>query len=273
MKNLTVQELYETMDDMYPFATQMSFDNAGFLVGDGDAIVSRILVALDITTAVIEEAVKKDCQLIITHHPIIFTPLKTLVAQNPTERMIMKLISHNIAVISAHTNLDRSREGVNYHLAKRLDLKDGRFLVEEGVDKNGNPYGLGFMGTAQHTGLSASDFARFVTKSLDASGVRVEDAGKAVCKVAVGGGSCGSMIAEVAKQGCDTFVTGDVKYDQFLDGRERGINIIDAGHFPTEQVVCLPLATRLEEHLQKTGHNVTVFLSEVHKEVSNGVTF
>lgn len=271
MNKTTVQTIYETMDDIYPFATQMGFDNAGFLVGDGEAVVTQILVALDITTAVIEEAVSKNCQLIITHHPIIFTPLKTLVAQNPTERMIMKLISHNISVISAHTNLDRSGEGVNYHLAKRLGLKEGRFLVEEGVDKNGNPFGLGFMGTIPETDASA--FAASVAKELNATGLRLEEAGRPVRKVAVGGGSCGSMIAEVAKQGCDTFVTGDVKYDQFLDARERGINLVDAGHFPTEQVVCLPLTQRLEAHFQKIDSNTTVLLSQVHKEVSIGVSF
>lgn len=269
MKTLTVQDVYETMDQLYPFATQMGFDNAGFLVGDGETEVKHILVALDITTAVIEEAIEQHCQLIITHHPVLFTPLKTLVAQNPTERMIMKLVSHNISVISAHTNLDRSGQGVNYHLAKRLGLKDGTFVVEEGVDKHGNPFGLGFMGTVPET--TATHFASFVAKELGSLGLRLEDAGRPVHKVAVGGGSCGSMIGDVAKRGCDTFVTGDVKYDQFLDARERGINLIDAGHFPTEQVVCLPLAETLSQQLHSQGNQIQVSTSQVHKEVSTGM--
>lgn len=271
MKSLTVQEVYETMDQFYPFATQMGFDNAGFLVGDGDAPVDHILIALDISTAVIEEAIQTQCQLILTHHPVIFSPLKTLVAQNPTQRMIMKLISHNISVISAHTNLDRSLEGVNYHLAKRLGIEKGTFVVEEGVDKNGNSYGLGFMGDAPHSGISATAFAEYVSKELGCTGLRVEDAGRPVCKVAVGGGSCGSMLADVAKTGCDTFVTGDVKYDQFLDARERGINLIDAGHFPTEQVVCLPLKEKLTDYFNKQGKQVTILHSQVHTEVSQGI--
>lgn len=261
----TIQQIYETMNQFYPFSTQMSFDNAGFLVGDGNQEVEHILIALDITSEVIEEAISKQCELIITHHPIIFTPLKSLVAQNPTEKMIIQLIKHNIAVISAHTNLDRSREGVNYHLAQRLGLKNGTFLIEEGTDSNGHPYGLGWVGDVEPT--TAQDFAKFVSETLQCQCLRLEDADRIVERVAVGGGSCGSMIPDVAKQGCDTFVTGDLKYDQFLDARERGLNLIDGGHFPTEQVICEPLAQKLKKHFEEEGFSTKISLSEIHKEV------
>lgn len=270
-ESITVQQIYETMDDFYPFATQMSFDNAGFLVGDGSATVTKVLVALDITTQVIEEAISKECQLIISHHPVIFNPLKSLLAQNPTEAMLIKLISHNIAVISAHTNLDRSIEGVNFHLAQRLGLKEGGFVLEEGVNRHGTAYGLGWMGDV--TPCSASEFAKKVVKELGCTGLRLEDAGRTVKRVAVGGGSCGSMLGDVAKTDCDTFITGDVKYDLFLEAKERNINLIDAGHFPTEQVICKPLAEKLQKYYEKSTQDIQFFCSEIHKEVSCGVAF
>lgn len=262
----TMEQIYNTMNQFYPFSTQMSFDNAGFLLGDHKQEVEKILIALDITSDVIEEAIENQCQMIITHHPIIFTPLKSILSKNPTEAMIIKLIQNNIGVISAHTNLDRSQEGVNYHLSKRLGLENATFLQEEGTDPNGNPYGLGFVGTVSP--CSATEFAKQVSKSLHCQGLRLADAGTTVSRVAVGGGSCGSMLELVAKQGCDTFVTGDVKYDQFLDAKERGINLLDAGHFPTEQVICQPLADKLKEHYHKEGISVEILCSQIHKEVS-----
>lgn len=267
---LTLKQIYQDMDNFYPFETQMSFDNAGFLLGDDHAEVTNILVALDISSAVIEEAIQTNCQLIITHHPVIFSPLKSLRSSNPTEKMIMSLIKHNIGVISAHTNLDRSQEGVNFHLAKNLGIQKGTFVVEEGINRHGTPYGLGFMGDPHEKNLSASDYAKFVAKTLHATGLRLEDSGKPVTKVAVGGGSCGSMLSDVANAGCDTFVSGDIKYDVFLDARERGITLIDAGHFPTEQIICPILVEKLQNHYQSV-ETLIISLSKVHKEISTGI--
>lgn len=266
MESVKINDVYEELDRLYPFETQMSFDNAGFLIGDGSNPVSNILIALDITSQVIQEAIDLGCQLIITHHPIIFTPLKTLLRENPTERMIIQLIQHNIAVISAHTNLDRAQEGVNYHLAQALELQEIAFVLEEGVDRFQRPYGTGYYGnppTGQWTGES---FAGFVEKSLGSKGLRFVDGGKPVSRVAVGGGACSSILPTVAKLGCDTFVTGDVKYDVFLDAKERGITLIDAGHFPTEQVICQPMQQKLQEKFS----SLTITLSYIHQEVSAG---
>lgn len=265
----TVREIYEELDRLYPFATQMSFDNAGFLLGNGENQVKKILVALDISTTVIEEAQREQCQLIVTHHPVIFHGMKSLRAENPTEKMLMQLIYSDIAVISAHTNLDRSAEGVNFHLANRLGIQNSRFVIEEGTDVHGRLYGTGFMGKAHKADCSIKDYAQYVGEQLKCKGIRFADAGKPVSLVAVGGGSCGSILADVAMAGCDTFVTGDVKYDVFLEAKERGINLIDAGHFPTEQVICPVLV----EKLQESFSSLSVILSAEHVEVSEGLSF
>lgn len=257
----TVKEIYEFLDESYPFETQMSFDNAGFLVGDATETVENILVALDISTAVIEEAISKNCQLIVTHHPVIFTPLKSLIAQNPTEKMIIQLITHKISVISAHTNLDRSAQGVNHHLANAIGLEDVSFVLEEGCDRFGRLYGTGCKGMTPKS--TTKEFAQLVKTRLNSKALRFTDAGKPVSFVAVGGGSCSSILQDVQRAGCDTFITGDVKYDVFLDAKERGINLIDAGHYPTEQVVCPPMAQKIGGKFP----NIPVFLSEDHQEV------
>lgn len=263
----TVKEIYTFLDESYPFETQMSFDNAGFLLGDGAHSVEHILVALDITSAVIAEAKEKRCQMIFTHHPIIFSPLKSLVAHNPTERMIMDLIRHDIAVISAHTNLDVAKDGVNYHLAQQLALQEITFLLPQGTDRYGRDYGLGYCGKSHKEKMSLPDYATFVKEKLASKALRFTDAEKPVHRVAVGGGSCGSMLGDVAKVGCDTFITGDVKYDQFLEAKERGINLIDAGHYPTEQVICQPVATKLQQRFP----NLSVSMSQMHQEVCQGI--
>ena len=123
------------------------------------------------------------------------------------------------------------------------------------------------MGQAGRPGLSAGEYAAFVKEKLGAASVRWEDAGRPVCRVAVGGGSCGSMLADVLAAGCDTFVTADVKYDVFLQARALGINLLDAGHYATEAVVCPALARFLSAQFP----SLEVVLSQVHKEVYSGV--
>lgn len=260
---MTNIEIYHILDQFAPFDTQMSFDNSGFLVGEEDGEVTKMLLSLDVTLPVVEEAISQGCELILSHHPIIFNPLKKVTNQAVTGKILLKLIQNNIAVISAHTNLDQSQDGVNHHFAKQLQLQNPTLLAQEGIDSQGRPYGLGFYGLAHAEGLSATQYADFVQQKLGAKGVRFTDVGVPVRKVAVGGGSCGSMLPLVAQTNCDTFVTGDIKYDLFLEAKELGINLLDAGHFATENLVLPPLA----EKLQKTAPKLTILLSQTHKEV------
>ena len=263
----TVAEIYQFMDQIAPFATQEDFDNAGFLVGRGDREVTKILVALDITREVAEEAAQWGAQLILSHHPVIFHPVKWITDGTPAGQILLELIENRIAAICAHTNLDAARGGVNDCLAKALELTDIGQLCQAGVDVQGRPYGIGRVGTVHRPGLSAAEYAAFVKERLGSACVRVVSGGKPVQKVAVGGGACGSMMETVISQGCDTFVTADLKYDQFLDAKALGINLLDAGHFPTENVVC----GLWVQWLSGTFRDVEVRLSEVHEEVYKSV--
>lgn len=263
-----VKDFYGHINSIAPFDTQMDFDNAGLLVGRADAAVDKVLVALDITQEVIREAVELGAQLIVAHHPVIFHPLKSVTDGDTTGEKVLLLAENHIAAICAHTNLDAAQGGVNDLLARQLGLAHLEQLHQDGVDAQGRAYGIGRVGLLDTTvPPDVAAFAQKVKQALNASGVRYADAGKPVCRVAVGGGSCGSMLGDTVAAGCDTFVTADVKYDVFLEAKELGINLLDAGHFATENVVVEPLAHKLRAAFPE----VDVLVSGVHKEVFESI--
>lgn len=257
----TVNEVFAFLQEKAPFELQEDFDNAGFLVGRGSGSVSKILVALDITEQVVQEAAEQGAQLIVSHHPVIFGGIRSVTDRTPGGRVLLSLIECGISAICAHTNLDAVAGGVNDTLALRLGLTEISQLKQSGVDGQGRPYGIGRVGCVPEQSLY--DFAMAVKQLLGSNGVRLVDGGKPVRKVAVGGGSCGGMLGDALAQDCDTFVTSDVKYNHFLDARAMGLNLIDAGHFPTENVVC-PV---LRDWLAARFPSVSVAVSQRHREV------
>ena len=259
----TVREIYQYLDGLAPFSLQMDFDNAGFLVGRGDRTVDKVLVSLDITEEVVAEAAQLGCQLIVSHHPVIFFPAKSVTDATPDGRILLSLVEHNIAAVCAHTNLDAVCGGVNDALARKLGLTNIEQLKQDGVDASGRPYGIGRVGNTAGVPMYAPAFAAFVKEALGANGVRFVDARRPVRRVAVGGGACADMLKDALALGCDTFVTADVKYNGFLDAKALGVNLIDAGHYPTEQVVVPVLAKWLADGFAK----VEVLTTQTHKEV------
>lgn len=257
----TVGGVFTFLQEKSPFELQEGFDNAGFLVGREDASVSKLLVALDITQPVVQEAVEQGAQLIVAHHPVIFGGIKSVTDQTVTGRILLDLVENGVSAICAHTNLDAVEGGVNDALALRLGLTDIGQLRQAGVDGQGRPYGIGRVGLVPEQPLY--DFAMAVKRLLGANGIRLVDGGRPVRMVAVGGGACAEFMADALAQGCDTFITSDVKYHQFLEARAMGLNLLDAGHFPTENVVC-PV---LQAWLSKRFPQVTVSLSQRHAEV------
>ena len=258
-----VNEILQALDGWAPFETQMDFDNAGFLVGRGEREVRRVLVSLDITEAVAAEAGRWGAELIVSHHPVIFHPVKALTDQTSTGRTLLLLAEQGIGAVCAHTNLDAAQDGVNECLARALGLTELEQLHQDGVDRNGRPYGVGRVGRCPQAGCSGTEYARLVKEALGAAGVRLTDGGRPVSRVAVGGGSCGSMLGDAAALGCDTFVTADVKYDQFLEAKALGITLMDAGHYATEQVVC----PKIVEYLARCFPALEVRMSRTHREV------
>ncbi len=260
----TVQSVYAFLNRRAPFDIQMSFDNAGLLVGRENQAVTKVLVTLDITLPVIQEAAAWGAELIVSHHPVIFFPAKRLTDSRTdiVGQKLRALVQRDISAICCHTNLDAIAGGVNDALAQAVGLSDIRQLKQDGTDWHGRPYGIGRVGELpQKTPLA--DYLKHVKSALGSNGLRYCDGGKACHRVAVGGGACSDMMDNAIAAGCDTFITADVKYDGFLDARSMGLNLIDAGHYPTEQVVVPVLAGWLAEEFP----DVAVRQTAVHAEV------
>lgn len=261
-----VEEIRAFLDELAPQALAEDWDNVGALVDCGSNVTS-VMMALDITDEVVTEAEMAGCQLIVSHHPVIFHPVRTITDGDPTGQILLELAERGVAAICAHTNLDAAQGGVNDCLAQTLELTQIEQLHQDGVDREGRPYGIGRVGLAHCPGLTAGEYAAFVKEKLGAASVRFADGGRPVHRVAVGGGSCGSMVADALAAGCDTFVTADVKYDQYLQAKAQGLTLMDAGHFATENVVCAPLARWLSDRFP----GVEAALSQRHREVYQGV--
>ncbi len=247
----TAADVLQYLNTLAPPYMQEPWDNCGLLCGRKDREVRKIMVALDPFRDVIGQAIAINADLIVTHHPLIFGDgLKAVNDDTQTGRNLMTLLEHGIAAINAHTNWDQAPGGVNDCLAARLGLQNVQLIHPNGTDESGREWGLLRRGETRRQSLE--EFLPFVKEALSCDGLRYVSGGRDVCHVAVGGGSCGGELEEVFSAGCDTFITADVKYNQFRDAFDLGLNLIDAGHFHTENPSMAVLAQRLQEAFPET---------------------
>lgn len=254
---VTVGQIEQRLFAAAPAELRQSWDNVGLLVGDPSAPVEKVLVALDITRDVVKEAVEGGYSLIVAHHPVMncaWHPVQTVRPDNEQGWVLTTLIQNHITAICMHTNLDSAQGGVNDALAEALGLGEIGPLSSDG---------LGRVGTLPEE-MDLPAFAAFVKERLGASGVRYAACGeKKIRRVAVGGGACGEFAALAAELSCDAFVTADLKYHDFQNAAPLGLHLLDAGHFPTENVVC-PVVQRL---LRESFPDLDVSLSQRHREI------
>ncbi len=240
---MTVGEVYDILEKWAPKSSAMPGDNPGFLVGNKNDAVTKILVTLDCTSESILHAIKIGANLIVTHHPVIYAPLKTVTQDSRA----YKLIKNGISVISWHTNLDMAKGGVNDVLAKSLGISGLKILenLETGFQSR--------IGTLEDE-LSPDELAKRCKEILGGN-IRYVKGDRPVKTVAVCGGSGTDMVYPAILCGADALVTADIKHSMFITAAEKGFTLIDAGHFFTENVIVNPLAQYLEKH---TGLDVTV---------------
>lgn len=226
---MKVKDIAKMLEESVPLGWQESYDNAGLAVGNPEAEVSLVLVALDATEEVVDEAIELGAQMVITHHPIIFSPIKRLAYENRQQRTIAKALAAGVALYAAHTNLDSApEEGISHLLGRRLGLEEERLLEpskEEGV-------GIGIVGSLPSP-MPAEYFLAMVKRELGIvalrhSAVRIE----CVSRVAICSGSGGGLIHLAEEAGADVYIAADFKYHNFVDA-DRMI-LVDAGHFETE---------------------------------------
>ena len=234
----SVHDIEQALYELAPRELAAEWDNVGLLAGRRDRAVHKVLVSLDVTAAVAEEARQWGAELIAAHHPVIFHPVKRVTDQDPAGEILLRLAEHGIAAVCMHTNLDAAQGGVNDALAAALQLEEVAPLEGGG--------GIARTGRLPRP-VSVPDFLCAVQEALGAGGLRCTDGAKPISRVAVGGGACGEFLWAAAAAGCDAFVTADVKYNQFLDAAALRLTLVDAGHFPTEDVVCPVLARHLSE--------------------------
>lgn len=235
----TVNDIYSYIDSFAPFNTALDYDNVGMLVGNSKAVVKNVLVALDITADVIKEAERLGADLIISHHPVIFRPLKSV----NSDSIPYMLAQRNINAICAHTNLDVSPQGVNLCLAKALGLEN-IFVHSEGVAVGD---------VKADTAYSSEQLAGLVKESLNCNGVRYTDIKNKITRVAVGGGAGGEYIYLAKELGANAYVTGEIKHNYILESHDIGITVVDAGHYKTEDVVIDYLVDRLSKQFPQVS--------------------
>ena len=249
-----VHDILQFIETLAPANLKMDWDNVGLLCGSRNTPVTKILVALDPFEGVCKEAAAMEAELLVTHHPLIFRAAKAITDDTSVGRSILTLCEHGISAINAHTNLDCAEGGVNDVLAARLGLSN----VEPILSHDG--HSLLRMGDVSEQPLE--DFLSDVQCNLGCSGLRYVDSGKPVHKVAVGGGSCADAMMDALRAGCDTFVTADIRYNAFWDAHDLGLNLIDAGHYPTEN----PIVAVLAEKIAAAFPDVEVKISETHTD-------
>lgn len=233
----TVKNVLDYMWELAPEELKESWDNVGLLVGREGASVTKVLTALDITPSVIEEAKEMGAELIVAHHPLIWDTYRFVNDTVFQQDKVISLLENGIAAICMHTNLDEAEDGVDDTLVETLGLTSIGHLAE---GKVGHICQL-------DAPVPLDAFLPELKEKLQANGLRYVDAGKSVYKVATGCGSCGDYLLDAVKAGCDTFITGDVKHNVFLDALGMGINLIDAGHFSTENPIIRKITVKIAD--------------------------
>ena len=234
---VTVKQVYDELNKFAPFENKAPWDNIGLLTGSFEHQVSKAVVTLDVDRAAIDRAIETDSTLIISHHPAFFDGLKRITEGPGYEGLAYKLVSHNIDVISAHTNLDAAEGGINDCLADILGMNNPRPFLEDGVM-------LGRFGKVNFKDVY--DYIRTIKQKLNAPVVRYILNKEKIEKVASVCGSGSSGLYAAHTLGCDTLITGDCKYSTFKTAEVLGMNLLDFGHFETEYIIIKPLIEKLK---------------------------
>ena len=252
---ITVKKIYNFLNEIAPFSSSMEYDNTGLLAGNFENKVEKVVLSLDITNEVCNEAKNLGAQLIISHHPVIFKAIKNINFKSP----VANLIKNEKNAICAHTNLDIAEKGVNFELAKALKLSNLKTLTFE------NSHPLGLVGNLEKA-MNCNEFAKFVKENLLCEGLRYTEIKKEIKKVAVCSGSGGSLVESVFEAKADAFVTGEIKHSDILKANSFGIQVVDTGHFKSENVIIKPL----EEKLKRAFPEIEFFTS---KTFTDGIKY
>ncbi len=242
---MKIYDIISEMEKIAPPSLAESWDNSGFLLGDETRAVSRVFICLEINSKTLRQALAFGAELIITHHPLIFKPLANIRESDPTGRLVRTLIKSDIAVYSMHTNFDKADGGMNDLLAEALGLEDIRPYTEKEYGENENIGRVGILDPP----MSLEDFSAFVKATLGCTTLRtVGNPDEDITTVALCSGSGGDLMLNALRADADVYVTGDISHHDAQTASEIGLNIIDAGHFETENIICPFLMEYFEDN-------------------------
>jgi dinuclear metal center YbgI/SA1388 family protein len=229
---MKIREITGALEQFAPLSLQDSYDNAGLQIGlTVDAESSGVLLCLDVTEEVIDEAKEKGCNLIVSHHPLMFRPPKRIAGEDIVQRCIIRAIQQGVNIYASHTNLDNAPGGVNYKIAEKLGLQD---IVPLCPKPEMEGAGSGVRGILQDS-MDKEDFIVLVKETFDAGSVRFNSwTGETVRKVAVCGGAGAFLISDAINQQADAFITGEIGYHRFF-GYDNFIQLMEIGHYESEQ--------------------------------------
>lgn len=249
-------EIKEFFEELAPFYMKLDFDNIGHLVGFSNAEITRVLVALDITDDVVDEAVELGAQLIVSHHPIIWEPLKRVTDDDEKGAKIIKMLTNGISALCLHTNMDSAEGGVNDVLLAALGAEREGLLSPHGTHPDGREYGISRYGSLAQP-MELKDFLVKIKYSLNVPDLRYVSGGRPVHKIACCGGAGAGDMQKAIDLGCDTYVTADLKYDHFLAARHSGLNLIDADHYCTENLIVPVMRSKLAKRFPRLDVRVS----------------
>ncbi len=265
MKIATGKDLNPFFEQIAPRKLALEGDNVGWQIGNPDRPIDKILVALDVTTAVVDEAIALGANLIYAHHALLYRPMKQIVTSNLQGRIVEKLIESRIGLFVAHTNLDIADEGVNDMLAEALQLEKVKPLDISYVDESsGKQYGIGKIGYLPEV-INLEELVQLVKSNYKVKTVRaIGQLDQQIRKVAVVGGSGESYIAKAKFYGADCLISGDISYHYAVDAMQEGFSIIDAGH-NIEKIMKKSVAARLQQ-LIKGKFDIEILESKVNTD-------
>ena len=252
---MNIREIIGALEDFAPLSLQDGFDNAGLQIGlTKDVDATGVLLCLDVTEQVIDEAISRGCNMVVSHHPLLFHPVKSISGKDYIERCIIKAIKNDITLYAAHTNLDNAKGGVNYRMAAKLGLSDLRPLELKADGESGS----GLVGQLPQP-MSKHDFIELVKTTFGVECVRFNDwQGQTVSRVALCGGAGAFLMPNAAGLSADAFITGEIGYHRFF-GHEAEMLLLEIGHYESEQYT-LEL---LREIIRKADSSLPIFETQL----------
>jgi len=260
-KSLKLKDIISIIEDWAPIENAEDFDNVGLIVGDADQNVKKAIITIDSLEIVVDEAIEKNCDLIISFHPIIFNGLKKISQDSYVERVVRKVIKNDICIYCIHTNLDNHFNGVNHMISKKLNLKETEFLIPKKESK----IGMGMIGKL-NTKITEKEFLNYVKDKMNTNFIKHSPLiNKKLQKIAVLGGSGSFAIEQAINSKADCFITADLKYHDYFKA-ENKILLLDIGHFESEQFTKELILNFLNKKIPK-------FACIISKSITNPVNY